>query len=317
MAQARTDILFPVGRMVMGDLYEPRTTDAEGKPLVIKNGPDIGKARVDYFLAVAIPKNPGEAAWWSTAWGQKIMAAGAAAFPQAYQSPSFAWKVEDGDSAVPNKKGRKPCDNEGWKGCWVVKFSGGYAPRIVSADGSQQITEKGAVKCGYYVQVFGNVSGNGSVSQPGVFVNHSGIALAGYGPEISFGPDMAAVGFGKGVALPPGASATPLAGAFNPAPAAGPVAMPGMPAPVAMPAVAAAPTMVAPNTAFLQPPVVGAVPGMVAAMPSPPAMQMPGLPPAPAEPQLTPKGVASGFTYAQYRAGNWTDEVLRQHGLIV
>lgn len=316
MAQARTDILFPVGRMVMGDLYEPRTTDAEGKPLVIKNGPDIGKARVDYFLAVAIPKNPGEAAWWSTAWGQKIMAAGAAAFPQAYQSPSFAWKVEDGDSAVPNKKGRKPCDNEGWKGCWVVKFSGGYAPRIVSADGSQQITEKGAVKCGYYVQVFGNVSGNGSVSQPGVFVNHSGIALAGYGPEINFGPDMAAVGFGKGVALPPGASATPLAGAFNPAPAAAPVAMPGMPVQAAMPAVAVAPTMVAPNTAFLQPPVVGAVPGMVAAMPSPPAMQMPGLPPAPAEPQLTPKGVASGFTYAQYRAGNWTDEVLRQHGLI-
>lgn len=323
MAQQRTDILFPVGRMVMGNLYEPRTQDAEGKPLVVKNGPGAGKARVEYFVAVAIPKGT-ERAWWETPWGQQIKAAGAAAFPQAYASPAFAWKVDDGDSAVPNKKGRKPCDNEGWKGHWVVRFSGGYAPKIVTADGSQQITEKGAVKNGYFIQVFGNVSGNGSVSQPGVFLDHSGIALAAYGEEIKSGPDLAAVGFGQG-ALPAGASATPLGGGFNPAPAAaGMPMMPGVPAPAAgmpmMPGVpAAAPTVVAPNAAFLVGP--GGAPAaqaaMGAAMQMPPALQMPGVPAAPAAPMMTPKGVATGFSYEQYRTQGYSDELLRQHGLIV
>ena len=89
--QQRTNILFPVGRFVMGSLYKPRTTDAEGKPLVIKNGSDAGKPRVDYFIAVAIPKTG--VAWHQTDWGQVILAAGAAGFPQAYQSPQFAWSA--------------------------------------------------------------------------------------------------------------------------------------------------------------------------------------------------------------------------------
>jgi hypothetical protein len=300
MSQQRTNILFPVGRLVMGSLYKPRNQDAEGKPLVIKNGPDAGKPRVDYFVAVAIPKNPGEQAWHQTAWGQQILAAGAAAFPQAYQSPSFAWKVEDGDSQIPNKKGRKNVDNEGWRGSWVVKFSGGYAPKIVTADGSQQITEPDAVKLGYYVQVYGNVAGNGSVSQPGVYVNHNAIALAAYGPEISVGLDTTAVGFGGG-ALPAGASAVPLSGGFNPAApavAAPTLAAPAMP--VAAPSMTApAPTLVAPSPTFL---------------PTPPA---PVAPAAPAEPVLTPTGVAAGGTYAAFRGAGWSDLQLRQAGYIV
>lgn len=64
--------------------------------------------------------------------------------------------------------------------------------------------------------------------------------------------------------------------------------------------------MVAPNPAFLQAPAV------------PMAPPVPPVPPAvPAEPVMTPKGVASGFTYAQYRANQWTDDVLRHEGLIV
>lgn len=300
----RTNILFPVGRLVMGSLYKPRTQDAEGKPLVIKNGPDAGKPRVDYFVAVAIAKNPGEQAWHQTAWGQQILAAGAAAFPQAYQAPSFAWKVEDGDSQIPNKRGRKNCDNEGWKGCWVVKFSGGYAPKTVSADGSAVIAEPDAVKLGYYVQVYGNVAGNGSSSQPGVYVNHNAVALSAYGPEISVGLDTTSVGFGGG-ALPAGASAVPLGMSGAPAvlapgiaPTAAPLALPG--AAVSMPA----PTAVAPAPTFL-----------AAAMPSPPA-----LPPAPvvqAEPALTPAGVAAGGTYAAFRQSGWNDVQLRQQGYII
>lgn len=325
MAQPqRTDILFPVGRLVQGSVSVGRDKDSKGQPLVIKYGPGAGKPRTDFYFAVAIPKKPGEQAWWQTEWGNKIMAVGAAAFPNFYQNPAFSWKVEDGDSTVPNKSNRKNCDNEGFPGNWIVKFSGGYAPKIVTADGSQQITEPDAVKPGYFVQVFGNIAGNGSTESPGVYVNHTAVAMAGYGPEIRQGPDLSSVGFGQGVTLPPGASATPLA-QMPGAMAAPQMAMPGamqapqmgmqMPGAMAMPGPAVAPqpqmqmapqpTMVAPDPGFLAPPAPGS-------MPTPGAMPTPA-----AEPALTPKGISTGYTYAQFKAsGQWTDDLLRQHGYI-
>jgi hypothetical protein len=168
------------------------------------------------------------------------------------------------------------------------------------------------VKLGFYVQVYGNVGGNGSTSQPGVFVNHNAVALAAYGPEISVGLDTTQVGFGAGTALPAGASATPLSGGFNPAaPAvaaptfaapAMPVVAPSLSVPVAPTMVApVAPTMVAPSPTFLAP-----------AMPSPPAV-----PAAPAVPMLTPSGVVAGGTYANFIQGGWSDLQMRQAGYIV
>ena len=175
----------PVGRLVEGSLYKPSTTDAEGNPLVVKSGPNAGQARTDYYFALAIPKGA-EQHWASTDWGAKIWEVGHKSFPNGQaNSPAFAWKVIDGDSAVPNRKGRKPCDKEGHKGHWVLRWSSGYAPRIYNANGSQAITEPDAVKPGYYVQVAGSVAGNGSQQQPGVYLNHSMVALAGYGEEIN------------------------------------------------------------------------------------------------------------------------------------
>jgi len=54
----KVNITSPVGRIVMGSLYDPSTTDAEGKPLVVKTGPNAGQPRVNYFFALAIPKRP-------------------------------------------------------------------------------------------------------------------------------------------------------------------------------------------------------------------------------------------------------------------
>ena len=34
-------------------------------------------------------------------------------------------------------------------------------------------------------------------------------------------------------------------------------------------------------------------------------------------PQLTAKGIAAGFPYSAYKAQNYSDDLLRQHGLIV
>ena len=301
------NILTPVGRLVQGSLYVPQTTNAEGQPLVVKTGLSAGQPRVDFFFALAIPKGA-EKGWHETAWGQLIVGVGYAAFPQAARSPDFAWKVQDGDSQVPNKKGRKPCEREGYPGHWVLNFSSGFAPKIYNSDGTQQILEPNAVKLGSYVQVSGTVAGNGSTSNPGVFLNHSMLALAGYGPEIVVGPDAASVGFGQGVALPAGASATPVGGAFNPTPAPTPGAYapaPSAPAPYAAPAAIApapyaAPAAIAPNPAFL------AVPPVVSA-PVPPA------PAAPVTRVMSAK--ANGASYEACIAAGWTDATLAQNGM--
>jgi len=275
----------PVGRLVRGNLYKPQTTDAEGKPLVIKSGPNAGQARVDYYMAIAIPKQ-GEAHWNQTAWGQVIHTVGLGCFPQGQAlAPTFAWKIIDGDSAVPNRQGKRPVDQEGYRGCWVLNFGGGYAPRIFNANGSAPIAEPDAVKPGYYVQIAGSVDGNGSMQQPGIYLNHSMVALAGYGPEITFGPDPTQAGFGQSP-LPAGASAVPV-NALPPAAVAPQVPVAAAPAAyVAPPAAPVAPPPVPPNPAIL------AVPAK----------------------RMSPAALAAGYTYQSFIDGGWNDAQMIQAG---
>ena len=349
MAQ-KVNITSPVGRIVMGSLYDPSTTDAEGKPLVVKTGPNAGQPRVNYFFALAIPKGA-EPHWAHTPWGQQIWNVGNQAFPNAAQSPAFAWKIEDGDSQIPNKKGRKPCENEGWRGHWILKFSGGFAPKVYQQEGAGyvQVMQKDFCKPGYFVEVAFSVDGNGSQSQPGVYINHSMVCFRAYGPEISFGPDVASAGFGQS-ALPAGASMTPPAGAIPmpQAPAAAP-ALPGAPVGYApppvpvgvpqMPGVPGAPLAPA-NVAYAPPAGVPQVPGApvgsyaTTAYPSSPApipvtpnpgfVQVPPPAPAPMAPPAAPSipvrqmtAAAQGVTYDAYVAAGWSDAQLVQNGLML
>ena len=309
---AKLNITSPVGRVVMGSLYDPSTTDAEGKPLVVKTGPNAGQPRVNYFFALAIPKGA-EPHWAHTAWGQQIWGVGNQAFPQAAQSPAFAWKIEDGDSQIPNKKGRKPCDNEGWRGHWILKFSGGFAPKVYQQEGAGyvQVMQKDFCKPGFFVEVAFSVDGNGSQSQPGIYLNHSMVCFRAYGTEIQFGPDVASAGFGQS-ALPAGASMTPPAGAIPMPQAAAAPAMLPLPAPlphagsVQMPSApvqgAPAPIPVMPNAGFVQ-------------MPPPPAPIAP--PPAPAAPARQMTAAANGVTYDAYVAAGWSDAQLVQNGMML
>jgi hypothetical protein len=297
------------------------TTDAEGKPLVVKNGPNAGQPRSNFFFALAIPKGS-EQHWAHTAWGRKIWDVGNAAFPQAAQSPSFAWKIEDGDSQIPNKRGRKPCDNEGWKGNWILKFSGGFAPKVYRQEGSGyvQVTEGDYVKPGYFVEVAFSVDGNGSQTQPGVYLNHSMVCFRAYGPEISFGPDVNEAGFGQSQ-LPAGASLTPPPSAI-PLPSgptgAAALSATGVP-PAALPTATVA---VLPNPQFLQVPAVPAVnPSPTASSAAPPSVPV-ALPPTPpmaatmTSPsnghQMTAK--AGGASYQAFIAAGWTDANLIAQG---
>lgn len=320
----------PVGRLISSGLYEPRTTDYDGKPLTVKTGANAGQPRKDFSFGVAFPKTAGATHWAQEAWLRPLWDLAAAAFPNGEtQRHDFAWKITDGDSTIPNKQGRKPCEREGFKGHWILWFSGGVAPRIYNADGSQQILEKDAVKPGYFVQVFGNATDNKPSASPGLYINHSMVAFAAYGEEIVFGPDVAAAGFGQGVQLPAGASATPSAAAFNPSAAAVPGAaplppgVPGVPVPGAgsVPAVAAtvptgaafapAAAAVTPDPSFTAIPGAGAPAGGAGAIPLPPGAGIPTPPPGRV---MLP--AAQGATYEQLIAKGWTDATLVQHGLM-
>lgn len=324
MAQQQSvSIQFPPGRLIMGNLYKGSDKDDKGQPRVVKSGPNKGQPFTQYFIGVAIPKQ-GEQHWAQTPWGQQILAVGAQAWPNFYQNPAMSWKVEDGDSTVPNKRNKRPCDMEGAKGHWIVKFSSGFAPRTFTQPTPGTFVEEkteGLIKNGYWVQVYGNVSGNGSTESPGVYVGHSMVLFVRADAEITSGPDAATAFAGAAVSQAlPGAS-----GATFAAPAAPGAALPGLPVPGGAPAMPAAPAAVlpaapvavAPNPAFLNVPGAAPAASVPVAAAVPPA---PGVPPAPAAapaaPVMTAAGLATGVTYQAFRGAGWTDEQMRAAGYI-
>ena len=233
----------PVGRIVSGDVYKGNDKDASGAPRLIKSGPNAGQPTVQFYIGLAVAKTP-NVPWEQEEWGAKIMQVARGGCPalfdpatgQLLQGRNFAFKVSDGDSQIPNTVGKKPCDNEGWAGHWVLHFSNGFAPSCFNNDGTAPLLEP-MIKRGYFVQVNGSVNANTNMQNPGVFLNHNMIAFSGYGDEIKGGADPRAAGFGAAPA-PAGMSATPPAGMAPPAaPAApAPMAPPATPAPMAPPA---------------------------------------------------------------------------------
>lgn len=291
---------LPVGRAVQGSFYEltGKTDQKTNQPALGKDGKQIMSA----FFAVAIPKQPGETHWASTEWGAKIWALGHASNGVAAQHRDFAWKVEDGDSQEPNKKGRKNCDREGFPGHWIVKFSSSFLPKLYTLMGEKEpkiLLEPGAIQCGFFVQVNFTAAPNGRTDSPGVYLNPNMVCLIAYGTPIVGGPDVSQAGFGQPVALPAGASLTPVGGF---APVAPPVAAPAAyvpppapaPAPSAVPAIPPAPVAVAPHNAA-------------------PAVPLPPAPVAPA-PGRTMLPAAAGVPYEAFIAQGWTDALLVQHG---
>lgn len=302
---------LPVGRIVQGDLYKPQTTDQKGNPLTIKRGPRTGQATQRFFFAIAIPKGAGgDGGHWANAeWAKPIWNHGHASWPQGQaQNPNFAWKIEDGDSMVPNQRGRKNGETEGMPGHWIVSLQSSFAPKIVDASGSP-ILDPAAVKRGYWVEVFLSCKSNEEADKPGMYMNHQYVCLRGYGAEINSGPDPRTLGFGQS-ALPAGVSLQPVAGvpvappAGAPPPAAAAIRPPvpgavGAPPPPAAAVPPPAATVVAPHTAYIAPP------PPAAAVPPPPAAAAAGTWLGPA-----------GSTLAQYLAGGWTEQACRENGLL-
>lgn len=313
----RNPVKFHIGvvRMIGGNVYQGRTTDSKGRPLVFKSGPKIGQPRTDYPVGIAVPKTKAHFSE-EPGWGQAIWGEGHAAWPAGQaQKPDFAWKIIDGDSTVPNGEMRRPCDQPGYPGHWILWFGGTTPPPV--ADGREMINgkpavwsnEPGLVMPGDYVEIFGSVVGNEAES-PGVYLNLEAICLRGYHPEgrLTQRVDLASAGFGA--PMPSGASTIPVGNALAslpPAPGATPSTPSAPPVPAApAPAPSAPPAPVTPNAAILGAPAPVVVPPAPAPLPVPPT------PSAPAVPRMK-----DGSDYNAWIAAGWTHDQLVAAGHLV
>jgi hypothetical protein len=187
--------------MIGGSLYkaQPRL-DNFGKP---KIGND-GKPSTAFNFGYAIPKSSA-GDWRQLDWGAQIYAVGKLASPGVCESPGFAWKVTDGDSTVQNKKGKRPCDREGYAGHWVLWFSQSWAPKVVAKDGTEDpaLTFTEAVVPGDNIQVYMAVKSNMPSPTPGVYLNPIAVAFQSKGTRIELrdAVDTRAV-FGGGASAP-------------------------------------------------------------------------------------------------------------------
>jgi len=203
------NVLTPVGRLVQGSAFDAYTKDIEGNPLKNKEG----LPRVRYFMALAVPKTDPKI----NDFLREIVGVARAAFPTLFDAAGncthaeFAYKFADGD-LTPEK--------EGFAGCWILKFSGGFAPKCYTRGGEAVITDPQGIKRGYFIRISGTCAGNASARRPGVYLNPQMIEFVGYGEEIIGGADSKEVFGAAPAALPPGASATPFAPQVPLAPAA-------------------------------------------------------------------------------------------------
>src|SRR4051812_30072480 len=121
MADQEHRFTTPVGRMIGGSLYEGKSADEKGIPYAFKTGKNKGQPYSLFNFGVAFPKTPGAQHWASEAWLSAVWALGHAAFPQGHaQRKDFSWKITDGDSTEANTKMKRPCDQEGYPGHWII-----------------------------------------------------------------------------------------------------------------------------------------------------------------------------------------------------
>lgn len=203
-------IMTQVGRLVQGHPMEIKTVyDDAGQPKINK----LGNIQQEIFVAVAIPKMPGENEWKQNEWGQYIMQAAQIGWPNGeWQANTFAWKIIDGDSRIPNKKGKLPCDNEGFPGHWIINAKNGFAVDCyANGNYTQQVMQKEIFKTGDYVRLVISAKGNAPTKSPGVYVNLIGCELIRAGiPIVSASSLDAQATFGSAAAvMPQGAHVDP------------------------------------------------------------------------------------------------------------
>lgn len=241
-------------RLVMGSLFDIKTTDHEGKPEASTN-------KHHWFMGFAVPKGPE----WDVVWSTMYNAAAnepsctAALCGQA----GFGWKIEDCDApSNPQNAGKTSYP----AGHWLIKFArySMMGPPPVCDGQFNPIVNKTAVKRGDYFFIDASTVFNGCATiktNAGMYQNLNGVMFAEAGEEIisegGFNATTAFAGMQGGMVAN---GATPQAGA----PVAGAIVTPQAPQAPAAPQTPQAPAApVTPATDLI---------GAAGAPPSPPAL---------------------------------------------
>lgn len=291
--------ITPVGRIVGGMLHE-----------MFEKTKQDGTKVSEFVVMLAMPVADPE----TVALVARIKALGAAAFsakPHHLQRPDFAWKMIEGDSAIPNTEGKVPNTREGFPGHIILTLTTQY-PFQTCGPNPNDLIDASTVKRGDWVRLAGNIVGNGRDDKPGIYANLRSAMFIRPGEEIQTASAVtAATAFGglvPGQATPAMPGRTVMPGL--PATASGLPGVPGLPTAVA-PAMPAAPPM---PTATA--PVAPIAPGGVPAMPVAPAMDLVNAVAPPLEPVLTALAVSQGVTVAAALAAGHTLEQLKAAGYI-
>lgn len=180
--------------MLQGDFFTPETTDYNGKPLENKDGTPA----VNYYVVLAVPKLSPE---WP-AFRDMVLQTAREAFPRLQFSvaangalqcnlPTFAFKITDGDSTVPDMKGKAPCAKEGHPGNWIVKLNTRMAPKVVDYNMETRVTtileNYTQAKRGWWYRMSGNIRGNREEGKQGLFLNMGIVQRMSFDTEISGG----------------------------------------------------------------------------------------------------------------------------------
>jgi len=248
-----TDILFPEGRIVGGHPMKknPVTKTNEAGVVVPVMQADGVTPATESYVGFAILKGQ-ETDWKQTPWGQLIVSAAQAGWPKGeFNAATFAWKVIDGDSQIPNKKGKKPCEREGYPGHWIINGSTRLNVKcfhVGQYDPMQQIQDVNEINPGDYGRLVVQAKANNPSKSPGVYLNPTLFELTRKGPyiDLSGGPSAAEMfGGSQSAANQQTLPQTPVAPGINQIP---PVQTPVAPAPAPDFLTPPTPTAPAPST---------------------------------------------------------------------
>lgn len=214
-----TDWRTSVGRLVWGHPMKlTQKRDQKTRQVVMKDGKPVEQVA----FGIAYPKVDFIRDSWPN-----MEAEAATGYPQGVPQ-RFAWKYDDGDAM--DGDGKPFAEREGYAGCYILKFNSSFTVQVVKFNPQTRTYDQltaDQIKPGDYVVA--GVSAKCHVSTgpqdtPSLYINPTVIELVGYGTEIvSRGAvDPMAVLGGQQHQLPPGASATPIAGNYG-------VNAPGMP----------------------------------------------------------------------------------------
>jgi hypothetical protein len=181
----------PVGRLVSGSIYTGTGSDRfkDNAPYLYNSGANAGKQKFKQWFSIAVKKGS-EKSWKETEWGLKIFNIAKARFDKIVGSPAFSWKIDDGDSEIPNSRGRCLKEKEGYAGNWILNFSN-WSPtlestyNITNAQG-RPLENDVIVEPGDFIRVYCSASPNKGGEKPGIYLSQKIISFVKTGPRIVF-----------------------------------------------------------------------------------------------------------------------------------